>query len=82
MVARYRNLIGGEWVDAASGQTFRDINPADREDLLGEFPRSQADDVDRAVQAAQEAFKDWRLMPAPKRGEIIFRAGEILVKRK
>ncbi len=82
MSTRYKNLIGGEWVDAVSGQTFRDINPADREDILGEFPRSAAEDVGRAVQAAQEAFKDWRLTPAPKRGEIIFRAGEILVSRK
>ena len=57
MTARYKNLIGGEWVDAISGQTFLDINPADRDEILGEFPRSEALDVDRAVQAAQEAFK-------------------------
>ncbi|HLC42687.1 MAG TPA: aldehyde dehydrogenase family protein [Methylomirabilota bacterium] len=82
MGARYKNLIGGEWVDAVSGQTFKDTNPADRDDVLGEFPRSGANDVTQAVQAAVEAFKSWRLTPAPKRGEIIFKAGEILVKRK
>ena len=82
MAARYKNLIGGQWVDAVSGRTFPDLNPSDREDVLGEFPRSGADDVAQAVQAAVEAFKSWRLTPAPKRGEIIFKAGEILIKRK
>ena len=82
MAERYKNLVAGEWVDAVSGRMFQDLNPADRDDVLGEFPRSGAEDVDRAVRAAQEAFKSWRLTPAPKRGEIIFRAGEILVKRK
>src|SRR3990172_759838 len=82
MAARYKNLIGGQWVDAVSGRTFPDLNPSDRDDILGEFPRSGADDVAQAVQAAVEAFKSWRLTPAPKRGEIIFKAGEILIKRK
>src|SRR3990170_5616433 len=82
MATRYKNLIGGEWVDAISGGTLQDVNPADRDDILGEFPRSGAEDVGRAVQAARDAFKTWRLTPAPQRGEIIFRAGEILVKRK
>src|SRR3972149_3475618 len=82
MATRYKNLIGGEGVDAVAGRTFQDVNPADRDDILGEFPRSGAEDVERAVQAAREAFKTWRLTPAPQRGEIVFRAGEILVKRK
>ncbi len=82
MATTYRNYIGGEWVPAASGRTFEDLNPADREDVLGLFPRSDATDVDRAVAAAREAFRTWRLVPAPRRGEIVFRAGELLVRRK
>jgi aldehyde dehydrogenase (NAD+) len=82
MATTYRNYIGGEWVAAASGRTFEDRNPADREEVLGVFPRSDAADVDRAVAAAREAFRSWRLVPAPRRAEIVFRAGEMLVRRK
>ncbi|MGH7267955.1 MAG: aldehyde dehydrogenase family protein [Candidatus Rokuibacteriota bacterium] len=82
MATTYRNHIGGEWVPAASGRTFEDRNPADRDDVLGNFPRSDAADVERAVAAAREAFRTWRLVPAPRRAEIVFRAGEILVRRK
>ena len=59
----FRNYIDGEWVDAVSGETFDSTSPADGE-LIGTFPRSDADDVDRAVAAAQAAFEDWRLVPA------------------
>jgi len=65
-----RNFIGGEWVDAASGETFESRSPADGE-LIGVFPKSGPEDVDRAVAAAKEAYADWRLVPAPKRGEIL-----------
>jgi aldehyde dehydrogenase (NAD+) len=82
MATAYRNYIGGEWVPAASGRTFEDRNPADRDEVLGVFPRSDATDVDRAVAAAREAFGTWRLVPAPRRAEIVFRAGEMLVRRK
>ena len=82
MATAYRNYIAGEWVPAASGRTFEDLNPADRTEVLGVFPRSDAADVDRAVAAAREAFRSWRLVPAPRRAEIVFRAGEILVRRK
>jgi acyl-CoA reductase-like NAD-dependent aldehyde dehydrogenase len=76
------NFIGGEWKAAASGRTFEDRNPADRDDLVGTFADSGPDDVERAVAAAREAFPRWRALPAPKRGEILFRAAEILVRRK
>ena len=78
----YQNYIGGGWVPAASGQTFDDLNPADRDDLIGRFPRSDAQDVDRAVQAAQEGFSRWRRVPAPRRAEVVRKAGEILRRRK
>jgi alpha-ketoglutaric semialdehyde dehydrogenase len=77
----FKNFIGGEWVDAASGETFETSSPATGE-TLGVFPRSSAADVDRAVEAAKAAYEDWRLTPAPKRGEILFRFGQLLAEHK
>src|ERR671939_79040 len=77
----FKNFIGGEWVDAASGDTFESVSPATGE-TLGVFPRSTAEDVDRAVEAAKTAFEDWRLVPAPKRGEILFRFARLLEEAK
>jgi acyl-CoA reductase-like NAD-dependent aldehyde dehydrogenase len=68
----YRNLIGGKWVDARSGDTFSSVSPANHDDVIGTFPASNAADVDDAVAAAKAAFLAWSLMPAPKRGEILF----------
>ena len=76
-----QNLIGGEWADAASGETFESTSPADGEQI-GTFPKSGADDVDRAVAAAKAAYEEWRLVPAPKRGELLFRFAQILVEHK
>jgi len=78
----YKNLIGGTWVESHSKQTFENLNPADTRDVVGTFARSNAEDVNDAVAAAKAAFAKWRLVPAPKRAEIIFRAGEILTQRK
>lgn len=78
----YKNYIGGKWVEGRSGKTFENRSPADRRDLIGIFPASGSEDVDCAVSAAREAFPRWRLVPAPKRGEILFRAGELLRRRK
>ena len=78
----YKNLIGGEWVESRSGQTFENQNPANIKDVVGIFPRSHEDDVNEAVQAASKAFERWRLTPAPRRGEIIYRAAQILQERK
>src|SRR2546423_11764218 len=78
----YKNLIGGEWVSARSDQTFENLNPADTRDVIGIFQRSDKRDVDDAVSAARQAFERWRLVPAPKRAEIIFRSGQILQERK
>jgi aldehyde dehydrogenase (NAD+) len=76
-----KNYIDGKWVEGSTGQTFESRNPATGE-LLGVLTVSDRSDVDRAVQAAERAFHKWRLLPAPKRGEILFRAAEILVRRK
>ena len=78
----YKNLIGGEWTESHTGQTYENLNPADTRDVIGVFQRSDKRDIDDAVLAARQAFERWRLVPAPRRGEIIFRAGEILLERK
>jgi alpha-ketoglutaric semialdehyde dehydrogenase len=79
---QYENLIGGQWHPARSGKTLLNLNPADHSDVVGEFPASGADDVALAVAAAKEAFATWRLVPAPKRAEILYRAGSLLAVRK
>jgi alpha-ketoglutaric semialdehyde dehydrogenase len=78
---RFQNFVGGEWVDAASGETFESTSPADGE-AIGTFPRSSAEDVDRAVAVAKAAYDEWRLWPAPKRGELLFRFAQLLVEHK
>ena len=74
----FKNFIGGKWLAASSKQTFENRNPANRDDLIGVFPASTAEDVDAAVQAAKSAFSTWRLVPAPKRGELLYRVAELL----
>jgi alpha-ketoglutaric semialdehyde dehydrogenase len=78
----YKNLIGGQWVSAETGNTFLNHNPANIDDVVGEFQASGEADVDRAVRAARAAYRQWRLVPAPKRGEILYRTGELLLKHK
>lgn len=78
----YRNFIDGEWVESASGETFEDRNPADTRDVVGIFQSSVKADIDAAVDAAKRAFARWRLVPAPRRAEIIYRAAEMLGERK
>jgi alpha-ketoglutaric semialdehyde dehydrogenase len=83
VVARvFKNFIDGEWVAAKSGKTLENRNPANTDEIIGEFPLSGPEDVDAAVSAARNAYKSWRLTPAPKRAEILFRVAELLVKRK
>jgi acyl-CoA reductase-like NAD-dependent aldehyde dehydrogenase len=77
----FQNYIGGEWVDSVSGETFESVNPATGEGI-GIFPRSNAEDVDRAVEAARAAYEEWRLVPAPKRGEILYRFANLLIEEK
>ncbi|HTV60553.1 MAG TPA: aldehyde dehydrogenase family protein [Verrucomicrobiae bacterium] len=78
----HNNFIGGEWLESKSGKAIENINPANTAEVVGIFPASDAHDVGHAVDAAQEAFKSWRLTPAPKRAEILYRAAELLVTRK
>ncbi len=80
--SKFLNYIGGAWVPAKSGKTFESLNPADPSDVVGVFPASDKSDIDAAVAAAKKAYESWRLFPAPKRGEILFKAGQILIERK
>src|SRR5215213_168855 len=81
-VKKYPNYIGGEWVASSSGEWFEDVSPADTRDLVGRFPVSTREDVEAAVGAAKAAADRWRRMPAPRRAEILFRLGEILIRNK
>ena len=81
-VKKYHNYIGGEWVKSSSGEWFDNVNPADNSDIVGRFPKSNADDVNKAVLAAKNAATRWRRTPAPKRAELLFTLGEILRKDK
>ena len=79
---KFQNFINGRWVDAKSGRTFENRNPANWDELVGTFPKSGKEDVEEAVKAARKAFDAWRLMPAPKRGDILKTVGDIMVRRK
>jgi acyl-CoA reductase-like NAD-dependent aldehyde dehydrogenase len=82
MAQKFQNYINGKWQDAKSGQTFENRNPANWEEVLGTFPKSGPEDVDQAVAAAAAAWEQWRLMPAPKRGDILRKVGDLMVERK
>jgi alpha-ketoglutaric semialdehyde dehydrogenase len=77
-----KNFIDGEWVESFTGESFEDLNPADTRDVVGIFQKSGQADVDAAVEAARRAFAKWRLVPAPRRAEIVYRAAEMLIERK
>jgi len=81
-VKTYRNFINGEWVVSPSGNVFEDRNPADSGEMIGYFQDSNSDDVKQAVAAARDAFRKWRLTPAPKRAEYLYKVGELLIRRK
>src|ERR1700749_3019689 len=81
-VKNYQNYNSGKWAPTQSGEMFENINPADNRDIVGRFPLSTSDDVYAAVNAAQGAFDRWRNTPAPKRAEILFRLGQILIDHK
>jgi acyl-CoA reductase-like NAD-dependent aldehyde dehydrogenase len=78
----YKNYIDGDWVEASTGETFENINPADTRDVVGVFQKSGKADVDAAVDAASRAFEKWRLVPAPRRAEVLYRASQMLAERK
>jgi len=82
MAEKYLNYINGEWCESSSGNTFENRNPANWDEVIGVFPKSTKEDVDRAVASARSAFNNWRLTPAPQRGMILKRVGDIMTDRK
>jgi aldehyde dehydrogenase (NAD+) len=81
-VTTHSNFIDGQWCPSTSGDTFENRNPADTTDLIGVFQRSVRSDVEAALSAAARAYERWRLVPAPKRAEVLFRAAQLIVERK
>jgi aldehyde dehydrogenase (NAD+) len=82
MATEFKNFIGGQWVAPSTGTYFDNVNPADPDDLIGRFPDSDRADVDRAVASAQRGFAIWSRTPAPVRGDVLRRVGDLLVERK
>ncbi len=79
---KFKNYINGEWVEGKSREYFQNVSPANKNDIIGEFPLSNAEDVNDAVAVAKEAYKSWKMIPAPKRGDILRIAGDIFTRRK
>ena len=77
-----KNLIGGNWKPSKSAKTFTSFNPARSTESIGTFPFSSKEDIDAAVRAAANAFKTWRLVPAPQRGNILRRCADVLSEEK
>src|SRR2546423_4455304 len=82
MTETFKNFIAGAWVAPTTGAYFENRNPAEWDDVIGCFPRSGPDDVARAVASAQRGFAQWSRTPAPARGEVLHRVGDLLVRRK
>jgi acyl-CoA reductase-like NAD-dependent aldehyde dehydrogenase len=82
MVTKYKNFINGEWVESSSGETYSRVNPANPDEILGEFQKSNADDIKRAVDAAQDAYEVWSKTPAPQRAVYLFKVGQLLAMEK
>jgi len=78
----FLNCIDGQWRSSVSGEVFENRNPANADDLIGVFQKSSRADVDAAIDAAGRAYERWRLVPAPRRAEILFRAAQLIADRK
>ena len=78
----YHNFIDGKWMPSVSGDLFENRNPANTDDLIGVFQKSTRDDVQHAIDAARRAYERWRLVPAPRRAEMLFRAAQLIADRK
>lgn len=82
MSKTFYNFIDSRWVNSASGRSFDNIKPANEDEILGTFPRSDGRDIDLAVQAARKAFKGWSRTTPPARGRILFEVGRIMTEKK
>jgi aldehyde dehydrogenase (NAD+) len=81
-MAVYRNFINGEWAESVSSKTAQNINPANTDDCLGTIKQATREEARKAVEAASEAFRGWRAMPAPQRGRIVARAARLMEENK
>jgi alpha-ketoglutaric semialdehyde dehydrogenase len=75
------SYVNGKWFHPRSERLVRNINPADPDDVIAEFPCATVEDVHRAIEAAQTAFKSWKKTPGPERGRILWRAADIARQR-
>jgi acyl-CoA reductase-like NAD-dependent aldehyde dehydrogenase len=82
MAKTYKNFINGQWVAPSTGKHFENRNPANTKDLIGRFPDSGAMDINEAVKSAKRGFELWRKTPAPARGDVLRRLGDLLVTHK
>ena len=82
MVSKYQLFINGEWVSSESGETFTRVNPADPDEVIGNFQKGNAIDTEKAIDSAERAFDSWSDTPAPKRAEYIFKAAQLLSENK
>ncbi|HEX8136179.1 MAG TPA: aldehyde dehydrogenase family protein [Pyrinomonadaceae bacterium] len=78
----YRNFINGEWLESVSQKTAENRNPANTDDVLGQVRQATREEARRAVEAASEAFREWRRTPAPARGRIVARAARLMEEEK
>ncbi len=78
----FKNFVGGDWVPPIGGEYFENTNPADVGDVIGRFPLSGPQDVERAVESARRGFEIWRATPAPARGDVLRRVGDLMTTRK
>src|SRR5438045_2698827 len=74
----YRNFIGGKWIESASSRTADNNNPANSEDIIGTVRQATREEARAAVEAAAEAFRGWRMTPAPARGKIVAKAARLM----
>ena len=77
----FKNFVGGQWAAPATGSYFENRNPASPDDLIGQFPDSDQRDIDAAVRSAKRGFEIWSRTPAPARGDVLRRVGDLLVIR-
>ena len=78
----YPNFINGEWVESVSDKTTPNINPANFHDIIGTVKLSTGEEARKAVEAAYDAFRDWKNTPAPTRGRIVAKAARLLEDNK
>ncbi|WP_419161213.1 aldehyde dehydrogenase family protein [Candidatus Palauibacter sp.] len=82
MAEKFLNYIAGEWTEPASGEYIENRNPARTSELIGLFPDTDPSELDAAVASAHRGFERWSRTPAPERGLVLKRAGDLLTLRK